>query len=302
MSKILTKKQQFSYFLYLTTLKTIALLPLGILYSFSGAVAVVVRKILKYRLKTVRKNLKNAFPQYNEQELLRIERQFYRHLTDIMVETIKLFHISDKQLRKRVKVTGFELINTATDNGQSTVMYLAHFGNWEWVQEMSNYFSDKAISGSIFHILKSPVWDNIFYKMRSRWNLLLLPQPEVVKTLLQYHHNRIPWVMGFIADQRPGHGDFKHWTTFMHQDTPYVNGPEVIGKRIGAQFVYLDVAMPRKGYYEFNLRPLKPLDDGEPYPVSRAYLKELEETIRKQPHLYLWSHNRWSLKRQQVHG
>ena len=54
----------------------------------------------------------------------------------------------------------------------------------------------------------------------------------------------------------------------------------------------------RRGYYHLHLRKLT--EDVRSYPdyeVTDLYMHELEKIIRRQPHLWLWSHKRWKHQR-----
>lgn len=108
------------------------------------------------------------------------------------------------------------------------------------------------------------------------------------------------WICGFISDQRPltNAPVLKYWTDFLGIDTAYVNGGEVIGTKLGAEFFYTEM-MPegKRGHYVMSFSRLNPLDDGGENPFSRAFLARLEESIRQCPHAWLWSHNRWKRKR-----
>ncbi len=77
----------------------------------------------------MRKNLKNSFPEKSAKELLRIEKDSYKHLADLFVEIIKYRTISHKEIRKRCTVKNPELLK----GDKSMVCVQAHYGNWEWV-------------------------------------------------------------------------------------------------------------------------------------------------------------------------
>ena len=62
-------------------------------------------KIIGYRKAVVFSNLKNSFPDKNQQEIKKIMSDFYRHLCDIIMESFKGFTISEKQLRKRLIIS-----------------------------------------------------------------------------------------------------------------------------------------------------------------------------------------------------
>jgi Kdo2-lipid IVA lauroyltransferase/acyltransferase len=58
--------------------------------------------------------------------------------------------------------------------------------------------------------------------------------------------------------------------------------------------VMMTTTRKKRGYYHFDYfllaDELKLLPDGE---LIRRYVRHLEENIRIQPELYLWSHKRW---------
>ena len=67
----------------------LSLLPLWLHYLFSDLLFVIVAYVLRYRHRVITKNLHNAYPDKSENELKTLQRQFYRHFCDILVETVK---------------------------------------------------------------------------------------------------------------------------------------------------------------------------------------------------------------------
>ena len=88
----------------------LSLLPLRFLYIFSDVLYYPLYYCIRYRRKVVRQNLTGSFPDKNEKELIRIEKQFYHFFCDYMIETIKLFSISKKQLKRRMTFGGIDEI------------------------------------------------------------------------------------------------------------------------------------------------------------------------------------------------
>ena len=66
----------------------LSLLPLRFLYIFSDVLYYPLYYCIRYRRKVVRQNLTGSFPDKNEKELIRIEKQFYHFFCDYMIETI----------------------------------------------------------------------------------------------------------------------------------------------------------------------------------------------------------------------
>ena len=71
------------------------------LYGVSDFLYFVLYILLKYRVKVVRKNLRTAFPFKTETELLDIERKFYHHFCDTLLEMVKSYGMSEKEMKKR---------------------------------------------------------------------------------------------------------------------------------------------------------------------------------------------------------
>lgn len=80
----------------------LAYLPFPIIYILSDYILYpIVRFIIQYRRKVVKKNLEFAFPEKNEKERSKIENKFYHHLCDVLVETTKMRKMSANGLRRR---------------------------------------------------------------------------------------------------------------------------------------------------------------------------------------------------------
>jgi KDO2-lipid IV(A) lauroyltransferase len=89
----------------------LSLLPLTILYLFSDLIYVVLYYIVSYRRQVVYTNLKNSFPEKTDKERKIIEKKFYRHLADLIVEILKMTHMSKKEQAKRFTYTNLEVID-----------------------------------------------------------------------------------------------------------------------------------------------------------------------------------------------
>jgi len=102
----------------------------------------------------------------------------------------------------------------------------------------------------------------------------------------------------FIADQTPSNPEAAYWTNFLNQDTPIFFGTEKIAKKLNYPVIFGNVKRIKRGYYEIFLEMLaedpKSTKDGE---ISEIHTRRLEEEIRKQPEIWIWSHRRWKHKR-----
>ena len=103
-----------------------ALLPFSVLYLISDILYLLIYYVVRYRRKLVRRNIKNSFPCESEKKIIRIEKDFYRHLCDYFVETIKTLNISDEEVQKRMKFENTEMMNRLTASGNSCIVRLGH--------------------------------------------------------------------------------------------------------------------------------------------------------------------------------
>ena len=154
-----------NYYLISILLKTIALFPLYILYMFSNFLYYLAYYVIKYRRKVVRQNLKNAFPETSDKCRRTIEKGFYHHLCDIFVETIKLLHISDYEINKRIHIKNGNILDEIARNGQSVILLLGHFANWEWVTVITKCCHISTLNGQIYRPLRNKLFDNLALKI-----------------------------------------------------------------------------------------------------------------------------------------
>ena len=114
-----------------------ALLPFRLLYVLSDILYFWVYKVFGYRLKVVRANLSRCLPDKTEKELRQIEREFYHHFCDYFVETLKLLHVSDAEIQKRMRFDNIEIAKELMKDGNSALTFLGHYCNWEWVPSVT---------------------------------------------------------------------------------------------------------------------------------------------------------------------
>lgn len=278
-------------------LRGVAHLPFCVLYFLSDIICFFVAHVVKYRRRVIMNNLSTSFPDKSEQELVGIMHGYYRHMCDLIVETVKLLHISNRQLEQHIEVLEARLIERLAEDGSPIIVFLGHYGNWEWVQEVTRHYARPALNAEIYRHLKDPASDRMFHIIRSRFNTEQIEQAQAVRRLLSLKREGKQFLVGFISDQRPNSSNLNHWTTFLNQDTAYAAGGEEIGRHVGAKYVYLEVLKPRRGHYTMTFKEIKPADTEEKYPYTLAFLSMLETTIRRAPQFWLWSHNRWKFRR-----
>ena len=276
-----------------------ALLPLKILYILSDILFFPMFYIVRYRRKLVYQNMKDSFPEKSKKEIRRMEKAFYHHFCDYIVETIKLLHISDKETRKRVKFHNTEALQEIVDNGGSCLMLLGHYGNWEFVPSVTLWMRNgSVIFAQIYRPLKNKWFDRFFLKLRGRYHSECIAKQDTLRSILRYKSSGRPSITGFMADQTPSPANIHHWVNFLNHDTPVFTGVEKIAHKVGFSVFYFDVEKIKRGYYSVTIREIsKNPKETEEFEITNKYKEMMETTILRAPEYWLWTHNRWKHKR-----
>ena len=294
-------KEKILFTLVNFALKIIALLPYSVLYLFSSMIYPILYYVIRYRREAVHSNLINSFPDKSEKEIIEIEKNFYRHFCDYVMETLKLLHISDDEIRRRMRFPNSELIEELREDGRPFFIYLGHQCNWEYIISITLWISPSITAYQIYHPLSNKIMDKLIYRLRSRFNSIGLPQKQAVRSILTLVREGKQPLVGLIADQRPPKYPEPEWMTFMNQETPIITGGEAMGRKVNAHFIYGSVKCVRRGYYEITFHQIEPIE-GEEFSYSKQYMRMLEKDIIAQPHMWLWSHKRWSIKKEHYRG
>ncbi len=275
-------------------MRLLAGLPLSILYLFSDIAYPIVYYLIRYRRKLVRDNLRCSFPEKSEEEILRIEKAFYHNLCDVFIEAFKCLNITDEEMIRRVEILNCELPERLAAEGKNVFMLLGHLGCWEWYQEVSVRYKAPKKGCEIYKHIENRYFASLMHEIRSRWDTKQIEMQQTVRTLLKWHAEGEPFLCGFIQDQRPD-AKIKDKVTFLNQDTYISPGAEEIAKKTNAELVYLDVEKTARGHYKLTFTEMHPNEEeaNSRFPLSRCFWRLMENTIQRQPEIWLWSHNRW---------
>jgi len=275
----------------------ITLLPLRVLYFFSDFLFLVLYYFPSYRRYIVATNLKNSFPEKTEDELLRIEKKFYRHLADMFIETLKMTHMSQKEMKKRFIVTNPEVLQKFNNEGRDVAAICGHYNNWEWMSGIPLYTDLKCIT--IYKPLRNKHFDNFLNDLRRKKGFFLTPMSNIMREIFTDRNKGLNAMYSFIADQTPAKGDIHYWMRFLNQDTPVYTGPEKIAGKFDMAVIFFHNKKIKRGYYTTTVEVLFEHAAGLPeHTVTEAHVRCLEKNITEQPEYWIWSHLRWKHKRE----
>ena len=287
--------KKFFYYILASPIFLFTLLPFWAFYFVCDIFYGITFYIIGYRKKVVYTNLRNAFPEKTEEEIHKIAKGYYHFMIDLFMETFKMLTMPEKQFLKRVTVENIELVYELKERNQNFLFVMGHFGNWEWGGQsfqLHHIFEQDVL----YHPLKSKFFEWLMLKVRTRFGIRMVPMNTILKAMVQ-NKNRLTSTC-FIADQTPTNVKEAYWTTFLNQDTPVYLGTEKIAKRFNYPVIFVSIFREKRGYYKTLLRKIS--DDSANTPdgfITETHTRLLEEDIRKQPEIWLWSHRRWKHKR-----
>jgi Kdo2-lipid IVA lauroyltransferase/acyltransferase len=284
------------YWIFRLKARILSWLPIKLLYIFSGFMAFVLCHIVKYRKKVIVSNLQNSLPGRSDSEIQKLANSFYRNLSDIAFEIIKLESISRTQLEKRVTVEGQDVLDRILSKKQGVVVVMSHSGNWEWISQRV-CFSGVGFDniGVVAMEMTNPYFEKYFTQIRLRLQkgiAEIIPFTQTAKYLASRRHKASMIIA--IADQSPHKDQIQYRTSFLNQDTGVFLGPERIARSLNYAIVFCHVKQTGRGFYKatFELITETPQDAPQHF-ITETHVKMLENDILTDPNAWLWSHRRW---------
>ncbi len=284
-----------SRLLYYLAIKPLSFLPLRALYILSDFIFFIIYYVMAYRKSVVNKNLKNSFPDKSAQEIEAIQKEFFIHLCDLIVENVKLFSISRNEIQERFRIVNTEIFDRYFKQGRSIILVGGHYNNWEIAAKAFDLYSAHQSIG-IYSPLSSKFFDNKWGLSRTKYGVEIITKAQVPRSFIA-NKNRLTMTI-FGADQSPTYSKQVHWTTFLNQETAVHIGTEIFAVKYNYPVVFIHIHKVKRGYYEGELEVLNenPADSkqGE---ISELHTRCLEKLILDKPQYWLWSHKRWKRKK-----
>lgn len=286
------------YLIYLITysfLWCISILPFPLLYLFSDFVYFLLYKVIGYRKKTVRNNIKMAFPEYTHKQVLAIEKAFYKYLCDMFLEMIKTMTISQDEMDRRYKFKNIEIVKEYEKKGKSIILMCSHYASWEWVIILGKYLDTDGYG--VYKKIANPYFDKLVRDIRSKFKAVLIDTKHTVSTIKNNESKGIHATYLFISDQTPRLSTSNYWNTFMGINTPIHTGAEKLAKDLDMSVLYLKVSKIKRGFYEAEFIEItdEPRNTPEHY-ITDTFLRIVENQIKEEPRYYFWTHKRWKHK------
>ncbi|NMR32928.1 lipid A biosynthesis acyltransferase [Chryseobacterium aquaticum] len=270
----------------------ISKMPLKILYIFSDIIFFLNYYFVGYRKKIITQNLKNSFPEKSPKEIAEIRKKFYLNFSDYLAETVKSFTMSKTETRVRMQHINQHLFHEAKQEGKNIILLAGHVFNWEWMNALATVVPQNNCH-PVYRKVNSEFWEKQMKKVRSKFGNQALEANEVIMNIFR-SKNDGDSIYLFVADQTPHSSHVNYGLEFLNQRTPAFIGYDKLATRMDFVFLYTEMKKVKRGHYQINYSRIEP--DGEKFvnnEVVKKFHKLLENTIKKRPDNYLWSHRKW---------
>jgi KDO2-lipid IV(A) lauroyltransferase len=287
--KFLTK------FLITPLLIFISWLPFWLLYFISDLFYYILYYGIKYRRKIVRKNLELSKVAKSTKDLIRIEKKFYRHLTDVFFEMFKFYSISPEEMKKRFYIENPEIFYQLEKKNKSVMFMTSHYGGFEWFLSI-NYHVPQ-LPFAVYTPLSNKSLDSLIKKFRLRHGSKLISRYKAGSYIKKQIKENKLFLYGMAADQSAQIRSITYWKEFLGVKVPVFTGSERIAKQHDIPVVFGKVVKIKRGYYKVVVDLISEFpNEYKNYQITDIYLKKLEKQIREIPEYYYWTHNRFKHK------
>jgi Kdo2-lipid IVA lauroyltransferase/acyltransferase len=275
--------------------RLLSYLPLPVLYLISDVIYLIARYVVGYRKKVIDKNLKFAFPDKTRSERKKIRNRFYRNFTDaFFAETLKMLTISEKELRQRFQVINQDQIDAEVLKGKSALMMAGHMFNWE-MAILGVSLNTKVTAETVYLKLNNPFFNQLMLAIRTHFGGVMTEKQEFRKSMITMRNQ--PRIVHLAADQRPPGKENRYQRQFLNRPAYFFEGGEFMAKKMQLPVFFGTMTKIKRGHYRFEFEKIAtpPYNGDEPHSITDEFCRRLEDNIRNQPDLYLWSHKRWKL-------
>ena len=251
--------------------------------------------VLRIRRAVTVANLAAAFPEKSLAEIEALARSTYERFGMMLMEFLRMPSLQPQDMFDLVQVQDKSPLDEARRTGRGVVLLTAHFGNWEYLGAWVTASGYPAVY--LFQEQSNPYVSDLILRYRQRMGMEMIPRGMGVRR--QLRALREGKFTAMVADQDAGRNGI--FIDFFGQPASTAIGPARIAVQTGVPVLLLLTYRDRDdnllGHVEFLHKPNGTDDrDATARAITEAYVRKLEEWIRRYPDHWFWMHRRWKTR------
>ena len=272
-------------------IRALSRLPFAVLYALTALIMWLLRHGLRFRVAVARDNLSRCFPDRSAAEIESLLDAYYRQLSQVAAEFLKMAHMSAGELRARLQVQNAERVHAETRAGRSVLLLGAHQCNWEWALQATVLYLEVPIDAA-YKPLHNAGFDRELRKLRRRFGARLIAAKKLVREVARRRSEL--HAVALHADQMPSSSGRRQWLGFLGRDTAFYPGPAEIARMTDYAAFFVAIQRTARGYYQLDFVPICAAGERlDPGVFTARYARLVEEQIRAHPSDWTWVHRRW---------
>ena len=245
-------------------------------------------------------NLRRAFPEKSEEEILGITKGVYRNMGLVAAEFFDIPRLTKSNIGELVDVEGLEHCQKALKKGKGVLMFGAHFSNWELEAVAASLLIKPFVA--IYRPLDSAFLESLVLKVRLTAGNTLLDKKRAMRAMLRsLKRNEM---VGIMLDQNVDYYEGV-FVDFFGRPACTTDGLAILALHTGVPVLPGYIVRLPDGRYRLVIGPeVEVVDTGDRnadiVANTQRFTKVIEQTVRQYPDQWFWVHQRWKTQICQV--
>lgn len=268
-------------------LRLVVFLPLPVIEFFGALLGKLIYLAMPDRRTIADINLRFAFPDADEKEILRMRKLCFKNMGIAGFE-LALSWWQDKRLLKLCEVEGLENITRQQEQGKGVIILTAHFTCLEIGGPVLNHYVPFQVMYKRAH---NKLFDAFMRYHRSRLYKAIVDYHKPISMIKGLKKGNAAW----YAPDQDFRGKDMVFTPFFGVQASALTAPARFATMTGAAVVpyYIKRKESGQGYKLVILPPLENFPTGNTEEDAIIVNQTLEHLIMQNPDQYLWVHKRY---------
>ena len=271
----------------------VRLFPRGVVLALGRMLGSIYARLDGRHVAIAVDNLRHAFPDWDEDRLLRTARGVYRHFGGVILDLLWMQDRSREVVSGIVEFAGSEHVTQALARGKGFICPTGHIGNWEAHALGHGFaFGDSAVVG---RPLDNPALDARLVRLRALSGNAVVSKRRALPDILRFLRDNK--AVAIVMDQNVQEAD-GIFVTFFGRPASTTTVVAALAAKTGCAIVPGHSVLLPDGRYVVTYEPPLFFESTGDRAADIARLTQrltacIEAWVRATPEQWLWIHRRW---------